>query len=83
MVFYWILDFLISYIHDSELQAITEPSLITTVLAKSLPACYVVTSRSLATASNSVNSSALRAQVLSERQLPSDCISFSQTHVQN
>jgi hypothetical protein len=47
-------------------------SQITTAPAKPFPACYVFTSRFLATASNSGDSSALRAQILS-----------SQTPVQN
>jgi hypothetical protein len=42
-------------------------SQITTVLAKSFPACSVFTSRSLVTASNSGDSSALHAQALSSQ----------------
>jgi hypothetical protein len=41
-------------LHNSQITAPTKP----------LPACYVLTSRSLATASNSENSSASRAQIL-------------------
>jgi hypothetical protein len=42
------------------------------------PACCVFTSRSLATAYNSGDSSASRSQIISERQLPSNCL-FSLT----
>jgi hypothetical protein len=48
--------------------------------SKPFQACCVI-SRSLATASNSADSSALRAQVLSERRLPSNCLFSSQTPV--
>jgi hypothetical protein len=79
----WILDLLNTYTHDSELQATTAPSLITTASAKSFPASCVFTSRSLATASNSGDFSASRAEILSERRLPSNCVFSSQTPVQN
>jgi hypothetical protein len=58
----WLLDLLTTYTHNLELQIITAPSLISTLLqiiaapAKSFPACYVFTSRSLVTASNSGDS---------------------------
>jgi hypothetical protein len=50
--------FIDHYTHDSELQAITPPPLISTLYKSlahtlSFPACYVFTSRSLVTASNS------------------------------
>jgi hypothetical protein len=51
-------------------------SQMTTAPFKSFPACCIFTSRFLVTASNSGNSSASRAQVLSERRLPSNCLSF-------
>jgi hypothetical protein len=59
----WIYGPLTSILHDSNLHN----SPITTAPAKPFPACCVFTSRSLATASNSVDSSASRAQVLSSR----------------
>jgi hypothetical protein len=69
---------LTTYTHDSELQAITAPPLISTIhqspqhpLSR-FPACCVFISRSLAAASASGDSSASRALVLS-----------SQTPVQN
>jgi hypothetical protein len=47
---------------------------IATAPAKSFPACYVLTSRSLATASNSGDSSASRAQViLSQLPMQNSC----------
>jgi hypothetical protein len=63
------LDLLTTYTHDSELQAITAPPLISKIHKSpqhllSFPACCVITSRSLATASNSGDSSASGAQVL-------------------
>jgi hypothetical protein len=58
-------------------------SQITTATAKYFPARCVFTSRSLITASNSGDSSALRALVLCERRLPSNCLISSQTPVQN
>jgi hypothetical protein len=62
------MDLLTTYTHDSELQAITALSLITlqvtTASGKPLPACCVFISRSLATASDIVDSSASSAQVL-------------------
>jgi hypothetical protein len=66
-VFDWRINLLTAYTHNSELQAITAPPLISTALAKSFPACCVFTIRSLATATNSGDSSASRAQVLSSR----------------
>jgi hypothetical protein len=83
-----VLDILTTYTHDSELQVITAPALIstlfqiTTVPSMSFPV-YVFTSRSLATASNNGDPSASRAHVLSERRLPSNCLFSSQTPVQN
>jgi hypothetical protein len=60
---------LTTYTHNSELQEITTLSLISTLYkslhAKSSPACSVFTSRSLATASNSGNSSTSCSQVRS------------------
>jgi hypothetical protein len=64
------MDLLTTYTHHSELQAITALLLISTIHKlpqhplSLFPACYIFTSRSLATASNSGNSSALHAQVL-------------------
>jgi hypothetical protein len=65
----WWMDLLITYIHNSELQVITAPSLLS-IIRKWLQhplsifqACYVVISRSLATAANSGNSSASRAHI--------------------
>jgi hypothetical protein len=61
---------LATYTHDSELQVITAVSLIlhisqiTTLPAMPLEACYMSTSSSVATASNSGEISASRAQVL-------------------
>jgi hypothetical protein len=55
----WILDLLITYTHDSELQVIIAPSPISTILqittaqANSFRACCVLTSLSLVTDSNS------------------------------
>jgi hypothetical protein len=54
----WILYLLTTSPHDSELQVITAPPLITTTHAKSFPACCVFTNRSLVTASNNGDSSA-------------------------
>jgi hypothetical protein len=61
------MDLLITYTHDSELQAITAPPLIS-IIHKS-PACCVFTSRYLATVTNSVDSSASRTQVISSQTL--------------
>jgi hypothetical protein len=49
-------------------------SQITTAPNKSFPACYVFTFRSLATAPNSGDSSASRAQVLSSPTLVQNCL---------
>jgi hypothetical protein len=69
----WILDLLITYTHNSELQVITASLLISTLYkslhAKFSPACNVFNSPSLATASNSGDSLASRAQIHST-QLP-------------
>jgi hypothetical protein len=62
-----------SYAHDSELQAFRASPLylynsqLTTAPTKPFPACCVFTSRSLATASNSGDSSTSRAQILSSQ----------------
>jgi hypothetical protein len=67
------MDLLTIYAHDSELQAITSPMLIFTIHKSSqrplspFSAFCVFTSRSLATASNSGDSSASRSQVLSSQ----------------
>jgi hypothetical protein len=68
-----ILDLMTTYTHDSELQAITEPPLISTIhkspqhpLSLFQPAVVFI-SRSLATASNSGDYSASRAQVSSSQ----------------
>jgi hypothetical protein len=63
------MDFLITYMHHSELQVITAPLLTATIQRSpqhllSLFAACCVNSRSLTTASNSGDSSASRAQVL-------------------
>jgi hypothetical protein len=69
----WWIDLLTTYTNDSELQAITAPPVISTIhkspqhqLSLFL-ACCVFTSRSLATASNSGDSSASGTQVLSSQ----------------
>jgi hypothetical protein len=55
----WRMDLLTTYTHDSEVQVITAPPLISTIHKSSqhplsiFPACCIFTSRSLATASNS------------------------------
>jgi hypothetical protein len=49
--FGFVMDLLTTYIHDSELQAITAPPPISTI-HKPFPACYVFTSHSLATVPN-------------------------------
>jgi hypothetical protein len=71
---------LVTYIHDSELQAITPPTLISTI-HKSLqhplnlfPVCCVFTSRSPTTASNNVDSSSSCAQVLSSQPPVQNCL---------
>jgi hypothetical protein len=72
----WILDSLTTLAYDSEPQAITAPSLISTIhqlpqhtLSLFQPAVF--TSRSLVTAPNSGDSAASRVQVLSELRLRS------------
>jgi hypothetical protein len=76
-----ILDSLTTSRHDSEPQAITATSLMSTIQKK--PAKFfqpaVFTNRSLTTASNSDDTSASRAQVHSERRLRSICLFSSQT----
>jgi hypothetical protein len=75
---YWILDLLtnlytpLGTISNYSATANLHNSQITTALAKHFPACYVLTRRSLATASNREDFSASRSQVL-----------FSQPPVQN
>jgi hypothetical protein len=68
----WWIDLLTIYAHNSELLVITALSLISTLYkslhAKSSPVCCVLNSRSLATASNSGDSSASRVQVLSSQR---------------
>jgi hypothetical protein len=66
------MELLTTYTHDSDLQAVTAPPVITTAPTKSSPACCVFISRSLETASNNTDSSASYAQVL-----------YLQPHVQN
>jgi hypothetical protein len=69
------MDLLITLTHDSELQVITEPPLISTIYKSPrhsdmpFPACNVFTRRSLVTTSNSGDSSASLAQDLSS-QIP-------------
>jgi hypothetical protein len=71
----WWMVLLATYTHHSELQVITAVSLISTLYKSPqhplslFPACYVFISYFLATASNSGDSSASRAQV-SSSQLP-------------
>jgi hypothetical protein len=69
----WWIDLLTNYTHNSDLQVITVPSLIstqiTTAPARPSPACSVSDSCSLARASNTGDFSASRTQVLSS-QLP-------------
>jgi hypothetical protein len=73
----WILDLLTSYAHHSELQVITTLSLISTIHkslhAKCSSACSAFKSRSLATASNTGDSSALRAQVTPVQRIFRNC----------
>jgi hypothetical protein len=72
------MDLLTTYTHHSELGAITA-LLLTSTLYKSQdplrlsPACCVFISRSLATASNSGDSSASRAQVLPSSRVELNC----------
>jgi hypothetical protein len=66
------INLLTTYTHESELQAITAPPLIATgykspQYRKAFPVCYIFTSRSLATATKSGDSSAPHAQVLSSQ----------------
>jgi hypothetical protein len=67
------IDLLTTYTHGSELQAVTAPPLISAVhrspqhLLRLSPACCVFISRSLATASNSGDSSVSGAQILSSQ----------------
>jgi hypothetical protein len=67
------MDLLTTYKHDSKLQVITVPPLISTnlkitkALDKNFLACYIFTSCYQATASNSVDSSASCAQALSSQ----------------
>jgi hypothetical protein len=67
----WIL--LATYAHDSEMQAITAPSLISTIHKSPqhplslFPTCCVFISHSLATASNSGDSSTSHSQVFSSQ----------------
>jgi hypothetical protein len=69
----WWRDLLTSYRHDSELQTITAPPLISTIYKspqhplRLFAACCVLTSHSLAKASNSGDSSASRAEVVSSQ----------------
>lgn len=62
-----------TYMHDSELQAVTLPPLVSTIHKSQqhplscFPACCIFTSPSLATASDSGDSSASRTQVLSSQ----------------
>jgi hypothetical protein len=86
------MDLLVTYTHDSELQAITVPPLIsmiqiTTAFTKPFPACCVFTSRSLARASNSGDSSASCAQVLSSQTTIQNSLGHSSclqdNHVEN
>jgi hypothetical protein len=69
------MDLLTTFTHGSELQAITaippniHNSQITTALTKPFPSGCVLSSRTLATAYNSGDSSALRTQVLSSQPL--------------
>jgi hypothetical protein len=64
----WWMDLLNTHTHNSELQAITAPPLISTIHKSPqhplilFPAYYIVTSRSLATVPNNGDSSASRAQ---------------------
>jgi hypothetical protein len=73
----WILDLLTT--HHSELQVITALSLISTLYKSSqyllsFPACCVFNSRSLATASNTWESSASHAQLLPSPCLVQNCL---------
>jgi hypothetical protein len=70
---------LTTYTHDLELQSITAPPLISTIQKSPqhplnlFATCRVFTSRSLATASNSVDSSASRVQVLCSQPPVQNC----------
>jgi hypothetical protein len=74
-VLYWWMNLLITYTHYSELKAITAPPLIYRIhkspqhLLSIFPACCVFIGRSLATASNSGDSSTSRVQVFSSQPL--------------
>jgi hypothetical protein len=84
----WWMNLLTTYTDDSELPAITAPPLIS-IIHKSpqhplslFPACCIFTSRSLATASNSVESSVSRAQILrSQPPVQNSLSSLSQVKV--
>jgi hypothetical protein len=73
------MELLTTYIHHSKLQVITAPLLISTIHRSSqnplnlFPACYVFNSRSLTMASNSGDSSASCAHVVTVRQLSCNC----------
>jgi hypothetical protein len=81
------MNLLTTYTHDSELQTITAPPLISTIhkspqhpLSLFQPAVF--TSRSLATASNSGDLSGSRAQVLFSQTLGTllvSCLAYSST----
>jgi hypothetical protein len=80
------MDLLTIYTHYSESKVITALSLISILYkllhAKYSPACSVFTSRSLATASNSGDSSAFRAQVLSSQLPVQNCLSTDSSLLQ-
>jgi hypothetical protein len=71
----WWIDLLTIYIHHSELHVITAPLLISTIYRSSqhplslFPVCFVFNSRSLATVSNSGDTSASRAHVVTVRRI--------------
>jgi hypothetical protein len=74
------MDLLTTYTQHLEVQTITAPPLIPTIhkspqhTLSSFPACCVFTSRSQATASNSGDSSASRAQVFSSPPPVQNCV---------
>jgi hypothetical protein len=77
----WILDLLTAYTQHSVLQAITVLSPISTQItvanSKSSPACSVFNSRSLATASNSGDSSSSHAQAFLSGEYPTTELSLN------
>jgi hypothetical protein len=81
-----ILDLTIIYVNDLKLQSITAPSMISKIyrsLLHTLRFFFQPAVSSLATASNSGDSSNSCAEALSERRLPTNYLFSSQTALQN